>query len=200
MIALLLPLIAISAPPTPEDPGMFPIDDPLAEQPREPAQSLSVKVAIDAEPSGKKFQGVWLVRDDGERWLVAYRPLPLWKIYEGVAVNITGAVYQPDGQSISATHFRVDTLSIRDPQAIIDPRSFGPEQTFEGQFESESGSPGSKSEGSTWTVFRVQGGLRYEIMNPVAVDRTATSIRARTVERSPFVAHRGGPALWLVDP
>ena len=30
MIALLLPLIAISAPPTPEDPGMFPIDDPLA--------------------------------------------------------------------------------------------------------------------------------------------------------------------------
>jgi len=197
---LLLNLIAFAGPPPTETPPVFEPADPLSPQKPDSGQTLDVEVSIDKAPSGKKFQGVWLVQEDGSRWIVSYRSTPLWRIYDATRVTVTGETYEPDGQSIDAAHFRVDTLRIVDPQGVTDPQSFGPERSLNGRFENVQGSPGSKSEGSVWSVFTVDGGLSYEIMNPVAVDREATTVRARTVQRSPFVARRGGPTLWLVSP
>ena len=191
MLVALLGLMAWAIDPPPP-PHTEPVDATAA------GVLMQAVVTIDAEPSGKRFQGVWLTQDDGTKWLVAYRPDPLWRVYEGHPVQVTGQPYTPEGQAISASHLRVETLVVVGEQAVVDPRGFGPEQTLQGRFERRSGEPGSRSEGATWSVFVVEAGLTYSILNPSAVRDDATSVRARVVERSPFVAHRGSLTLWLV--
>ena len=162
-----------------------------------------VTVEIDSAPGAKKNQSVWLVSTDGSKVLISYQPTPLWRLYAGHRVHVTGTYYTPEGpQALGAQHFRVGTLLVADQQGMADPIAFGDVQEYAGTWGLEHGVPGSKSQGSSWPTFSHAGGLTYQIMNPPkAKDRPPgqVTIRARAVERSPFVAHRGGPTLWVVD-
>ena len=79
-------------------------------------------------------------------------------------------------------------------------RSLGPLTVLEGRLEQRSGEPGSKSEGETWPVLSVAG-VDYQLFNPDVVPEapgTELTVRARPVERSPVVTHRGGRWLWVL--
>ena len=160
-----------------------------------------VTVAIDSGVGAKKNRSVWLISEDGSQILIALRPTPLWRVYEGQRVHVTGAYVEPEGpQSLGVQHFRVDTLLIADQQATTDPMSFGRLQSLTGTWGVEGGQPGTKSQGSSWPTFSTEGGLTYQVMNP-PVEKPAgrVTIQARAVTRSPCVAHRGGPTLWVVS-
>src|SRR5262249_47884244 len=70
-------------------------------------------VRIDAQPGGKKFQGVWLEFADDKRWLVDYRANELWKPFADREVLVTGYCWAPDprAQAIQATHFHVERMT-----------------------------------------------------------------------------------------
>lgn len=159
-------------------------------------------VRFDEKPSGKKFQGVWLERKDGERYVVAYRPQAWLRGFEGRSVKVTGSTYEPQGQRISATHFRIDTLKVerRGEGPILE---VGPERTLIGNFKSVSGSPGTKAEGSTWWVFVTAEGAEYEVEGApekATLKAGAAKIVARVVEPDmSFVARRGGPCVWVLE-
>lgn len=156
-------------------------------------------VRVDPEPSGaKKFQGVWLERKDGGRQLIAYNTRSLWAQFDGKEVYVTGEVYQPPGQSISAEHFRVDTLTVADLQTAVLYTGAGPLREMTGVIEVETGSPGSKMGGETWRMFN-SGGMSYQLANPVAFKKWkgTFTVQARDVNRSPFSAHMAGPTIWV---
>jgi len=177
---------------------------PLAAAPA--AGSFEALVEIDAAPGYKAFQGVWLVRDDGERWVVAYRPEPWLREFEKQRVRVTGERYTPEGQAIMVPHFRVHTLKRvegngQDPAPGADILEVGPEQRLEGVFEDRVGAPGTKLEGEPYRVFAASGGKEFLLANTpedVKIGQK-TTIRARAVELSPYVARRGGPYLWVLE-
>jgi hypothetical protein len=176
-----------------EEPLMFP-GDPLTTPVGEPFNAV---VNIDAEPAGKRFQGVWLVRDDGEKWLIDYRARPHWKPFEGVAVQVSGERYHPDGQSIGAVHFRVHTMAVVEPTMAHDLATIGPEQTLTGRFAIAKGEPGSKMGGSTWTVFDTDT-RQFMLANHSESFKGEGTVTARQVTLSPFVAHMTGPRIWVI--
>ena len=156
-------------------------------------------VRVDPEPSGtKKFQGVWLERKGGERQVIAYNTRSIWAQFDGKEVLVTGQVYQPPGQSISAEHFRVNTLTVADPQNAGLYTGVGPSQEMTGKIEVETGTPGSKMGGETWRTFNT-GSMSFQLANPSAFKQWKGTfvIQARSVNRSPFTAHMPGPTLWV---
>jgi hypothetical protein len=162
------------------------------------SDGATATVRVDPTPGAKRFQGVWLESADGSKQLIAYNKRSVWAQFEGQTVVVTGAPYQPEGQSISADHFRVETLSLADSSAATLYTSVGPIKALTGDLTLQSGSPGSKMAGQSWWVFS-SGGLSYQLANPSAVkgQAGAITVKARRIERSPFTAHMPGPLLWI---
>lgn len=159
---------------------------------------------IDAEPGGKRFQGVWLVLSGGERLVVDYRATAWWMSFRGRKVRVTGEHWTPDprAQSIGAAHFRVHELSLIDPhqEPFADPIGLGPERELDGQFEKYSWPEGTKLAGETVLVFRATAGPRYWLAatpDPTPVPEQPVRVRGRTVTPSPFAARPGGAYLWI---
>jgi hypothetical protein len=159
-------------------------------------------VRIDEKPGGKKFQGVWLERPDGERWVVAYRPEEWLRSFEGRTVRVTGETYQPKGQAISATHYRVRTLQVADKKGGHGPLfGMGPEQTLRGKFKQKKVPRGAKNEGDLYWTFVAADGADYmlEHIPEGVVDGAAVEIVARAVEPDwSYMARRGGDYLWVL--
>jgi hypothetical protein len=166
-----------------------------------PASSEAVEgvLRIDAKSRSKRFQGVWLEQSDGVRLLLSYRTAGCWEAFQDRAVEARGAFYEPEGQSIGAPHFRVDTLSLssEDPAALY--VGLGREQELEGQFSWSSGAAGSKQEGERLLTFKSD--TSYALANPSKAERfsdgSAVMVKARTLTRSPYSAQAEGPLLWL---
>ncbi len=176
---------------------------PMLLDPVPPPDMLTFRATleIDKEPGGKRFQGVWLVREDGERWVVDYRARDHWKPFEGATVEAVGRTWSPQGQAISATHFRVHSLRVK-PDAGTAWVYLGPEQKLSGRFEIRLGQAGSKLSGESWPVFIATGGGSYQLANEVTLkDKPGkrVEVTARPVERSPFTAHMPGPTLWILS-
>ena len=119
------------------------------------ANERRATLRIDAQPGGKKFQGVWLEFAADKRWVIDYRPRELWKPFEDREVIVTGACYRPVGQAIMATHFRVDRMRFVKPERGRGPiLEVGPEQWIRGAFAMRTFPPGSKLADSPMRVFR----------------------------------------------
>ena len=163
--------------------------------------SFVATVRVDSEPGGKKFQGVWLEREDGERWVIQYRPRACWTPFEGRSVQATGHTYFPPGQAISAVHFEVLRLEVLQPSPEDALVAVGPELERVGQFQQVSGQPGSKSEGSSWLEFSANDGSDFLVYNPSAAESAEGEVvvKGREVQRSPFTAHMGGTWLCVLD-
>ena len=75
---------------------------------------LTGRYEVDPIPGGKRFQGAWLVLDDGTRYVIAYRPIPEHFRFLDKRVRIEGRPYMPgaDTQHIQATHLEVRTIEL----------------------------------------------------------------------------------------
>jgi len=73
---------------------------------------LEGRYEVDPIPGGKRFQGVWLVLDDGTRLVIAYRPVRQQFQFINKRVLIQGRPYVPgsDTQQIKATHLAIDSI------------------------------------------------------------------------------------------
>jgi len=175
-----------------------PTVEPFILPPPPGALEGSIQVDPPNPDGGKKFQGVWFVTADGTKKLVAYNARSIWAQFEGKAVTVTGADYIPNGQAITADHFRIDHLKVTNEQEATLYVSAGPETKMQGTMHLNRGEPGSKMANETWWVFS-SGGLNYQILNPVGwrLKRPEVTLTAHRVERSPFSAHMSGPSLWV---
>ena len=171
--------------------------DPLATA---QLDEFTATLHIDPQPSGKKFQGVWLEREDGERWLIDYRPRDCWQPFNDTTVAVTGSTYEPHGQSISATHFQVASLQRTDEVFSADLIALGPQQTLTGTLHTEHGAPGSKSEGASWATLVTQT-RTWMLYNPSRLEgATGTvTVEAREVAYSRYVARADGPTLCILN-
>ena len=186
---LAVPFTACAEPPV--DPFILP----------PPPGALTGTIQVDApNPNGgKKFQGVWLVAKDGKKQLVAYNTRSVWAQFNNQAVTVTGESYIPSGQAITADHYRIESLTVTQPNDTTLYVSAGPETKLQGTLSLSTGEPGSKMAGSTWWVFQ-SGGIQYQLLNPSGLDLKASDVTltAHRVDRSPFSAHMTGPSLWVV--
>jgi hypothetical protein len=180
---------------------------PVATPPPAPAlaepalEEIDAVVEIDAEPGGKRFQGVWLVQGADTRWVISYRAEPWLRGFEGQRVHARGRRYTPEGQAIDATHFRLEDMRVIDPSFGTVFIEVGPELTLQGTIRVDIGAAGTKSAGERWHVFDSETQGSFQLANApdgLVLDRRI-GVRARTMVYSPFVAHRGGPMLWVLD-
>jgi hypothetical protein len=167
-----------------------------------PARRATVR--IDAQPGGKKFQGVWLEFSADQRWVVDYRPRELWKPFENREVLVTGECYVPFGQALMATHFRVDHMKFVTPE-----RGRGPllelhaEQMLRGSFVTHQFPEGSKRADSPALTFRADDGTEYFLAGAsqeLPAAGTVARIKAREVTPDmSWMAQPGGRKLWILD-
>jgi hypothetical protein len=163
-------------------------------------------VRIDAQPGGKKFQGVWLEFADDTKWVVDYRAREIWKSFQDREVLVTGYCWAPDprAQAIGATHFHVEHMTFVKPEMGRGPiLSLGPEQILIGAFREQPFPAGSKRAGSSETHFDVDGGTSYSLQG-ASVDLPAMGTRVSVVAREiepdrSWTAQTGGPKLWILD-
>ncbi len=166
-------------------------------------EGIEAVIRVDEKPGGKKFQGVWLELANGERWVVAYRPEEWLRGFEGRTVRVTGVTYQPFGQAINATHYRIATLEVSGRQGGMGPWfAVGPELTLTGTFARTTGAPGTKAEGSTWWMFVTSDGAEFEVEGS-AVEKLEEGVAVQVVGRKvepdmSYRARRGGDALWVL--
>jgi hypothetical protein len=75
---------------------------------------LEGRYEVDPVPGGKRFQGSWLVLDDGSRYVIAYRPVAAHFAFIDKRVVIHGRPYMPgaDTQHMGAQHLQVDTIEL----------------------------------------------------------------------------------------
>lgn len=162
-------------------------------------------LSIDARPGAKKFQGVWLVSDDGERFVLDDRSRSLWTPFDGSVVAVTGEHVSPIGQAIHGQHFRVHQLRFIDrPSRARDLMSFGPERSLRGTLLSDPAPLGSKLEGCSIMSFQRDDGARfglYAVEEPGAIATdTLVEVKAREVELNrAWAASTGGPHLWVAS-
>ena len=156
-------------------------------------------VRIDAQPGGKKFQGVWLEFADDRKWVVDYRPRELWKPFQDREVLVTGYCWAPKGQAINAPHFHVEHMTFVKPERGRGPiLAIGPEQVLRGAFRESGFPPGSKLAGSTETKFAGYGVHGASVALPAAGE--AVTVIAREIEPDmSWTAQTGGPKLWILD-
>jgi hypothetical protein len=184
---------------------------PTEGQPTEAAPSTAGPVETahgvlrvrDADParSGKQFIGAELERDDGERWVLDYGREPLWQEFDARRVQIEGRRYQPEGQALLATHFRVETLRVAGTGdgALL---GFGPEKQLEGSFVAHTVEPGSKAEGMRVMEFIEASGVRWMLEHTPSAppEGHVVAIRARRVEPNwSWTARMGGQYLWVLQ-
>lgn len=162
-------------------------------------------VRIDAQPGGKRFQGVWLEFAEDTRWVVDYRANELWKPFEDHEVIVTGYCWAPDprAQSIGATHFHVERMRFLQPKMGRGPLlEIGPEVALRGAFRAQPFPPGSKLAGSSQTKFDAESesyGLQGASVALPAMG-TRVLVIARGVEPDmSWTAQTGGPKLWILD-
>jgi hypothetical protein len=176
-----------------------PTSDPAPVQ--DALEEIDAVVEIDAEPGGKHFQGVWLVQGADTRWVISYRAEPWLRAFEGQRVRARGRRYAPEGQAINATHFRLEDMRVIDPAFGTTFIEVGPERALHGTIRVDIGAAGTKSEGERWHVFdsETQGSFQLANTPEELVLDHRIGVRARSVVYSPFVAHRGGPMLWVLE-
>jgi len=210
-VPFLLFLALSCSPPVPEvDPGpvtSIPEETEMVPSPQKPAtmtpdrvETFEATLTVDPAPGYKHFQGVWLERTDGDRWVIDYRARDCWTPFDRHRVRITGERYTPMGQAIDAVHFRVERLEVVDPTSFTSLVSVGPEKTLSGRVQQVTGEPGTKMEGDSWLVFTTGDGTAHQLFNPSVVsDRVdaEVSITGRSVERSPYATHMPGPTLCI---
>ena len=160
-------------------------------------------IRIDATPGGKKEQPVWLEFGPDKRWLIDYRPRELWRNFEDAEVIVTGICYQPFGQALAATHFKVDRLRLASaPIRAVPFLEIGPEVVLNGEFVVDVPHPGSKREGSDSIEFRSNDGTTYAIAGNSTVSQPelgAAAVSARRVELNlAYAATTGGPQIWIL--
>lgn len=163
----------------------------------------SATIRIDAEPGGKKFQGVWLEFAADRRWVIDYRPRELWRGFQDAEVIVTGTCYRPFGQAISATHFKVERMRFAAPPKRSVPFfELGPEQLMKGSFVEQAAPAGSKLAGSHQLEFQADDGTTYGIAGtsgsapaPGAAKVTARSVKLNLA----YAATTGGPHLWILS-
>jgi hypothetical protein len=155
---------------------------------------------IDAQPVGKKFQGVWLELVDGTKWIVDYRARELWTWFRDREVIVSGGCYEPVGEAIRATHFRIDRLRDARPERGTRPYlAMGPEVLLRGQLELVTAPPGSKAAGTTRSVFRADDGVTYNVLGDVPADKPVR-VRGRALEPDlSYVARTGDRDLWISE-
>lgn len=179
-----------------DEPGE-PVPEPTADADLE---TFEAKVEIDAKPGGKRLQAVWLVTGGSKR-VIDYRANEWWRPFEGRKVSVTGESYQPQGQAISASHFRVHSLELLDPTPDDPIWKVGKEEEVSGSFTTHTWPEKTKLAGETATIFRSDAGEDFWLHDSSAVsielDKPVT-IDARRVEPSNFVARPGGAYLWVV--
>jgi hypothetical protein len=75
---------------------------------------LEGRYEVDPIAGGKRFQGAWLVLDDGTRYVIAYRPVPGHFPFLSKRVVIQGRPYMPgrDTQHIQAPHLEVQSIEL----------------------------------------------------------------------------------------
>lgn len=166
-----------------------------------PSEQHRAVLRIDAEPGGKRFQGVWLDFSGTKRWVIAYRASDLWRAFADHEVVVTGHCYAPDGQAIMAPHFLVERMRFVTPQRgrgrLLE---VGPAEDFAGAFGEYRYPEGSKLAGDTRMQFIAEDNTAYWIAggDPPASPGPAR-IRARRVEPDmSVIAQPGGPSLWLL--
>jgi hypothetical protein len=163
-----------------------------------PAASVTGTIRVDPTPGAKKFQGVWLEATDGSKQLIAYNTRSVWARFEGQTVWVTGEPYTPELQSITADHFRVETMSLANSNQAAPYTSVDAKRKMNCHIQVHSGSPGSKMADQSWRMLMCEG-MAYQLANPVMLKgHTAhVSVIARRVERPPFTSHMPGPMLWI---
>lgn len=168
------------------------------------ANERRATLRIDAQPGGKKFQGVWLEFSADKRWVIDYRPRELWKPFEDREVIVTGACYQPFGQAIMATHFRVDRMRFVTPERGRGPiLELGPEHWIRGAFAMHVFPPGSKLADSPMRVFRADDGTEFLLAGaseelPEAGKAARVKAREVTPDMS-YMAQVGGRNIWILE-
>lgn len=172
-------------------------------EPTAAVEELRATVRIDAAPSGKKFQGVWLEFDGQEgkdrRWVIDYRPTEIWAGFADEAVIVTGRRYQPYGQAINAPHFEVATMRFAGrPSRAVPYRSLGPEQLLRGELIEEVWPAGTKLAGDVEKQFRTDDGAIFGLANGVT-ESGKVAVTAREVEVDlSYAATTGGPKLFVL--
>jgi hypothetical protein len=182
-------------------PGKPPVTTPPSTPPGEQHRAT---IRIDAEPGGKRFQGVWLDFGNDKKWVIAYRSSGLWRTFENQEVIVTGWCYSPEGQAISAQHFRVEKMRYFTPQRGRGPLlEIGPPQKLKGKFVAHQFPVGSKLEGESRVRFAAEDGTNYWIAgadaNVPEPGGAPVRIRMRPVDPDlSYVAQPGGPNLWFL--
>src|SRR5262245_48072387 len=77
--------------------------------------SRRATLRVDPAPGPKHFQGVWLEVENGKRFVIDYWARSLWRGFDGSEVIVKGDCYEPFGEAINATHFRVDEMKFAMP-------------------------------------------------------------------------------------
>ncbi len=79
-----------------------------------PEMQCEGRYEVDPIPGGKRFQGTWLVLDDGTRYVLGYRPVPEYYALVDKRVIVTGCPYNlgRDTQHILASHFQVTSMGL----------------------------------------------------------------------------------------
>lgn len=160
-------------------------------------------VQPDDRARGKRFRGVWFTPADGEKSVVSYTAGPFWEVFHGQQVRLTGEPKIPNGQALVAPHLEVHTLELVEPTPDVPLVRAGPERTFTGQRVVVEGPDGAKARQYSVLQTDDQRWLIAGGFDVLPAPGTPVTVRAREVERSPFVAHITGPTLWIlgvVDP
>lgn len=173
----------------------------------QPAAELHAIVRIDAEPGGKKFQGVWLELPGTEviprsgRWVIDYRATEIWRSFENEEVIVTGAHYTPVGQAINSPHYKVATMRFAGrPSRSVPLRSIGPEQLLRGSFVEHVWPAGTRRAGEVERSFTTDDGRAYGLATGSAASEAGPrAITCREVEPDPaYAAETGGPKVFVI--
>jgi hypothetical protein len=109
----------IELPPVPNEPDEDPVPAPQG------VETFTGRLEIDPVPQGKRFQGTWLHTDDGDSFVMGYRPVEEYYPFVGRRVVVHGeqVFHPPEVQQISARHLRVDSIELapgEEPREVID--------------------------------------------------------------------------------
>jgi hypothetical protein len=100
----------LTLPDQPEDE----VSTPDVEPSYGPVTRFEGRYEVDPIPGGKRFQGTWLVQEDGVRYVMSYRPVPEYFPYADKRVIVIGRPYQPgrDTQHMLAAHLQVLSIEL----------------------------------------------------------------------------------------
>jgi hypothetical protein len=79
-----------------------------------PDMECEGRYEVDPIPGGKRFQGSWLILDDGTRYVLSYRPHPDHYRFVDKRVRVMGRPYTPgrDTQHMLAKHFQIISIAL----------------------------------------------------------------------------------------